>query len=103
MGLGHFQPAPVGLEPPLEHEGRLLLLVGDQPDHVFVETAGQGICLDVGDEAVLVFPVDQVFDWRTHGDSSVCSRSLTSSVSTEAGNRTLYSHAVQPRRMWASR
>jgi hypothetical protein len=49
--FGHGQPVPVGLEPPVEHEGGLALLRRDQADDILVQAHGQGVLLDVGDEA----------------------------------------------------
>jgi hypothetical protein len=62
MRLAHLQPAAIGLEPPLQHEGGLLLLIRDETDDVFAEAGRQAVRLDVGHEAVLVLPVYQVFD-----------------------------------------
>jgi hypothetical protein len=43
-----------GLQPPLEHPLRLVLLGGDEADGVLGEAGGGSVGLDLGDEAVLV-------------------------------------------------
>jgi hypothetical protein len=65
--LLHLEPVPVGLQTPLEHPLRLLLLPGDEPDHVLVEAARHGVGLDVRDEPVLVLPVRQVLEGALRG------------------------------------
>ncbi len=90
-GLAHLEPATVGLEAPLEQPRRLLLLLGDEPDDVLAQPLGGYIRLDVGDEAVLVFPVDQGLDGRAHSDSST-----VASCSPFLGKRTAYEQAPSP-------
>ena len=45
--LGHRQPVAVGLEPPVEHEFRLVLLGGYDADDVFVQPGRDGFGVDV--------------------------------------------------------
>src|SRR5256886_3263122 len=52
--LRHLLPVAVRLESPLDHPARLALLLGDQPDDVLAQTRGDGLRLDVRNEAVLV-------------------------------------------------
>src|SRR6185503_9859552 len=101
--LGHLQPAAIPLEAPLEQPLGLLLLGRDQTDDVLAQALRRHIRLDVGDEAVLVFLVDQALDGRAHECSwadlnrtwysqalqplSMCSRRSTSAPSTSARNR----------------
>src|SRR5438132_10504585 len=75
MRLRHLEPAPVGLEPPFEHEGGLPLLGRNEPDDVLVQTARHGFGFNVRHEAPLVLAVDQALDALTHGvDSAASSR-----------------------------
>src|SRR5437879_8175437 len=69
VGLGHLQPVAVRAEPPLEHPGRLTLLLGDQPDDVLGEARGDGLRLDIRDEAVLVRLEHLGFDTAAHSSS----------------------------------
>src|SRR5262245_33775193 len=55
LRLFHGQPVSVGLEPPLKHEFRLLLLRGNHADNVFVQSARHGLGVDICAAAVLVF------------------------------------------------
>ena len=61
-GLVHAHPPPERLEPPVEHEGRLVLLRRDQPDHVLVEARRDRVARDVRHEAVAVLAGDQGFE-----------------------------------------
>ena len=68
-GFLHLPPQAVGAQPPLEHELGLILDGRDRPDDVFVQAGWQPLAFDVGDEAVLVAPVDedvQVFAFGSH-------------------------------------
>src|ERR1041384_6024101 len=67
--LRHLLPVAVGLEPPLDHPGRLALLLRDQPDDVLAQTGRDGFRLDVGDEAVLVGLEDLCFNTAAHLES----------------------------------
>src|ERR1039457_4779508 len=58
----HRHPMPNRLEPPLQHELRLILLGRDQADDVLVQARWRRVGLHVGNEAVLVFLLDQSFD-----------------------------------------
>ena len=60
--LFHREPQAERLEPPLEHPLRLFLLLRDQPDDVLVQPFWNGVGIDVGDEAVLVFAGRELFD-----------------------------------------
>ena len=60
--LLHRQPEAERLEPPLEHPFRLFLLLRNQADDVLVQPFRNGVGLDVGDEAVLVFAGRELFD-----------------------------------------
>ena len=60
--LGHREPGAVRLQAPLEQPRGLALLLGDQPDDVLAEALRHGLGFDVGDEAVLVFPVGEFLD-----------------------------------------
>ena len=51
---------PVGLQTPVQHEGRLVLLGRNQADDLLVEPARHGVSLDLGNKPVLIFLVDQV-------------------------------------------
>src|SRR3989442_6209732 len=68
-GPGTLQRAVAGGEPPLEHPGRLTLLLGDQPDDVIGEARGDGLRLDIRDEAVLVRLEHLGFDTAAHWSS----------------------------------
>jgi hypothetical protein len=61
-GLLHREPVPIGLQSPFQHERGFLLLGGDEADHGLVEAGRDGIGLDVGDEAVPVFPCDELLE-----------------------------------------
>src|SRR5262245_16057125 len=52
--LAHRLPAAVGLEPPFQHPGRLVLLLGDEGDDALVEALRRLDDLDGGLEAILV-------------------------------------------------
>ena len=52
--LLHADPAPVGLQPPLGHPLRLVLLGRDEADDVLVQSLRREVGLDVGREAVFV-------------------------------------------------
>ena len=69
--LLHRQPAAIRLQPPLEHERRLVLLRRDRANDVFAQPGRNRVRLDVGHEAVLVFPADQGFDRAAHKSFSV--------------------------------
>jgi hypothetical protein len=60
--LLHGEPVTVGLQPPVEHEGRLALLPGDETDHVLAQPLGDRVALHVGDETVLVILLRQVLE-----------------------------------------
>jgi hypothetical protein len=60
--LIHRQPVAIGLEPPLEHELRLPLLLRDRTDDPLVQAARHRFGLDVGDEAVLVVSLSQILN-----------------------------------------
>ena len=53
--LFHLQPLAIGLEPPLEHPVRFVLLLRDEADDVLVQALGGLVHLDIGLEAVFVF------------------------------------------------
>ncbi len=68
----HLQPLAVGLQTPLGQPFRLALFVGDKAHHVFIQTRGQGVRLDVGDKTGFVFAGSNLafdFDVTGHGDS----------------------------------
>ena len=69
MGLFHRQPAAVRFEAPLEHELGLVLFRRDRADNVLVEARRHGVRLDIRDEPVGVFAVDQRLNSRTHSNS----------------------------------
>ena len=52
--LAHGQPAPIGVEPPLQHPLGLVLLGRDEADGVFVQALGGLVGFDIGHEPVLV-------------------------------------------------
>ena len=58
--LLHRQPVAVGLQAPLREPLRLFLLGGERPDDVLVQSGGQGLRGDVGDEAVLVVALGEL-------------------------------------------
>ncbi len=60
--LLHRQPMAIRLEPPLQHELRLILLRRDQADDVLIQARRRRVGLHVGEEAVLVFLLDQSFN-----------------------------------------
>src|SRR6266852_5196595 len=64
FGLRLLQRCPVviRLQPPLEHELRLILLGRDQANNLLVEPLWDSLFLDRSDEAPLVFPLRQVSD-----------------------------------------
>src|SRR3990172_146686 len=53
-GLLHGEPVAIGLEPPLEEPRRFPFLRGDGAHDLLVQSLGDGIRLDLGDEAVRV-------------------------------------------------
>lgn len=63
-GLAHVRPRAERLEPPGEHELRLLLLGRDHSNDVFVEPGRHGIGVDVRDEAVLVGSLGEFLQYR---------------------------------------
>ena len=52
--LAHGQPAPVGVETPLQHPGGLVLLLGDEPDGVLGEALRRLVRFDRRLESILV-------------------------------------------------
>ena len=61
-GLRHARPAAKRLEPPVEHERRLLLLRRDHADDVLVEPGRDRVARDVRDEAVPVLATDEALE-----------------------------------------
>ena len=61
LGLGllllQLGPVAVRLQPPLQHELRLVLLGRNQADDVFVQALRGRVFVNLGDEAPLVFAV----------------------------------------------
>ncbi len=83
--LGHLEPVPIGLEPPLEHPVRLALLLRNEPDDVLVEPSGGELRLDVGGPAVLVGLLDVLVDCRRrHSGLLVARRASTVRPAREA-------------------
>ena len=70
MRLFQRQPMTVGLEPPLQHEFRLALLLRDQADDVLIQTWRHCVGFNVGIEAVFVFLVSQFMDLLCFGRHS---------------------------------
>ena len=62
VGLLHFQPLAIGLQPPLEQQLGLVLACRDRAHDVFVETGRQAFRCYVCDEAVFVSSVDETFE-----------------------------------------
>jgi len=62
-----FRPVAIRFEPPIEHELGLLLFRRNQTNDVFIQTGRYGIRLDVGDEAVLVLTLGEIFDGMGRG------------------------------------
>ena len=56
------RPVAKGLQPPLQHELGLVLLGRDQANDVFVQTLGDALFFNVGDEAPLVFALRQIIE-----------------------------------------
>jgi hypothetical protein len=52
----------IGLQPPGQHELRLLLLLGDEANDVLIQAGRRRFGFDVCDEAVLVLRVDDVIE-----------------------------------------
>ena len=67
--LLHGEPAAISLESPLEHEFRLVLLRRNRADYLLVEPGWNGVRLDVGDEPVRIFAIDQRLNSRAHSNS----------------------------------
>ena len=65
--LCHGEPGAVRLQAPLEQPRGLAFLLGDQPDDFLAEAFRDGLGFDVGDEAVLVFPVGEFLDRADRG------------------------------------
>src|SRR5678815_1719130 len=80
MRLAHREPAPVGLQAPLEHECRLVLLGRDGADNVLAQSRRKRIGLDVRAESVLIVLADERFDRRAHVISCRASRVVSSWV-----------------------
>jgi hypothetical protein len=55
LRLGHRQPVPKGFETKLQHPLGLVLLLDDETNRVFRQTARDHVRLDVRNEAVFVF------------------------------------------------
>ena len=66
----HREPAPICLQTPLEHEGRLVLASRDLADCVFAQTRRQGVLLDVRDKACRVLAGDQAINSGSHPATS---------------------------------
>ncbi len=71
LGLLGFERRPVAerLQPPVQHELRLILLSRNQANSVFRQTLRDPLFFDVGDESPLVFLLRQITDCvcvRTH-------------------------------------
>src|SRR6185437_3413122 len=66
LGLGlrllQRRPVPICLEPPLQHELRLIFLGRDHADDVLVQPFGDFLLLDLSDKAPLVLAVSQVLN-----------------------------------------
>ncbi len=56
------RPVAVRAQTPFQHELRLVLLRGDQPDHVLAQPLRNTVFLNVGDKAPLVFLTRQLVD-----------------------------------------
>ena len=54
MRLTHGQPAPIGLEPPPQHPGGLVLFRRNEADSIFAQALRGLVGFDVGLEPVLV-------------------------------------------------
>ena len=61
VGFGHVQPQAVGLQAPFRQPLRLALHGGDMAYDLLAQARRQRLGIDVGDEAVLVFLLDEVF------------------------------------------
>ncbi len=104
--LGHGEPMAIGLEPPLEHPGRLAFLLGDQPNDVFAQAAGRELRLNIGTPTVLVGLLDVLVDCRGHQDSSppIVSRSAgRGTVDSASLGAMEYSHELHPSGMYECR
>src|SRR5205823_9971224 len=71
-------------EPPLQHPLRLFLLVRDQANDVFGQSRRSLIRFNVGDEAVLIFLIRNLFDrshrhfaWRARSRFSITAIGMT--------------------------
>ena len=58
FGLRHLNPAPIGVEPPVGHPFRFVVLFGDEADDILVQAHGRELGLDLRLEAVFVFLAD---------------------------------------------
>jgi hypothetical protein len=70
LRLAHGQPAAIGVEPPLQHPGGLVLLRRDEADGILGQALGGLVGFDIGDEPVLVLvdiDVADPLDGLLHG------------------------------------
>ena len=60
--LLHIEPLAIGAQPPFEHELGFILARRYGANDVLVEAGRQALGFDIGDETVLVSPVDELFE-----------------------------------------
>ena len=77
----------VRLEAPLEEPLGLVLLAGDEPDDVLGEAGGDGLRLDVRDEAVLVLALGQVVQEGVAHAGLRCAGSAEVDAAVKRGER----------------
>jgi hypothetical protein len=54
MRFAHGQPAAIGLEPPFEHPGRIVLLRRNETNGIFAQALGGLVGFDIGDEPIFI-------------------------------------------------
>ena len=62
LRLLHVEPLPIGLQAPLEHELGFLLACRNRAHDILVQSRRQAVARNIGDKAVLVAAIDQVFN-----------------------------------------